>query len=313
MSAILEQNAARDAKAQAALKYVLITPARNEVDFIELTLKAVTNQTVKPLKWVVVSDGSTDGTDELVSKYAKDHEWIELLRMPERKERHFAGKVFAFNAGYERVKNLAFDIVGSLDADMSFDPDYFEFLLGQFASRPKLGVAGTPFSEAGATYDYRFASSEHVSGACQLFRRECFESIGGYTPLKVGGIDLVAVSTARMTGWETRSFLERVSTHHKKTQNSKHSTSRRLFRSGYHDYLMGSHPLWQLSRSVFHMAKPPVLVGGAMILAGFGWAMVTRAEKPISPQLVRFRRGEQMGRLKRLIFRKQSAPAVAAR
>jgi glycosyltransferase involved in cell wall biosynthesis len=86
--------------------YVLITPARNEAQFIELTIKSVVAQTVRPVKWIIVSDGSTDGTDEIVREYTKDHSWIELVRMPERRERHFAGKVYAFNAGYARIKNV---------------------------------------------------------------------------------------------------------------------------------------------------------------------------------------------------------------
>src|SRR6476620_1111425 len=86
-----------------AMRYVLITPARNEIAYLELTLKSVASQTVLPLRWVIVSDGSTDGTDELVTKYAKVYPWIELVRMPERKERHFAGKIHAFNAGKDRV------------------------------------------------------------------------------------------------------------------------------------------------------------------------------------------------------------------
>src|SRR6266508_2351951 len=113
--------------------YVLVTPARNEAAFIELTLNSMVRQTVPPVKWVIVSDGSTDGTDEIVGNYARNHEWIELVRMPERAERHFAGKVHAFNAGYERVKGCRFDIIGNLDADISFEPDYFSFLLGKFA------------------------------------------------------------------------------------------------------------------------------------------------------------------------------------
>src|SRR5215471_5766222 len=120
--------------------YVLITPARNEARFIELTIQSVVAQTVRPLKWVIVSDGSTDGTDEIVTRYAAKHPWIELVRMPERRERNFAGKVHAFNAGYARVKELGYQVITSLDADISFDPDYFEFLLTKVANDPMLGL-----------------------------------------------------------------------------------------------------------------------------------------------------------------------------
>ena len=98
---------------------------------------------------------------------------------------------------------------GSLDADISFEQDYFDFLLKKFSYDPQLGVAGTPFREGTVQYDYRFSRKEHVSGACQLFRRECFESIGGYVPLKTGAIDLVAVVTARMKGWKTETFTDK--------------------------------------------------------------------------------------------------------
>src|SRR5580704_15717832 len=165
-------------------KYVLITPARNEAKFIELTLESMVSQTVVPLKWVIVSDGSTDGTDEIVKKYTSDYAWIELIRMPERKERHFAGKVLAFNAGYAKLAGLPYEIIGNLDGDVSFDGDYFDFLLRKFDENPHLGVAGTPFREGSFQYDYRFTSIEHVSGQCQLFRRECFEAIGGYVARK---------------------------------------------------------------------------------------------------------------------------------
>lgn len=282
------------------LRYVLVTPARNEAAFIEKCLKSVSSQIVPPLKWVIVSDGSTDGTDDIVARYSERHVWIELVRMPERSDRHFAGKVHAFNAGYARVKELQFDIIGSLDADISFDQGYFAFLLDKFAENPRLGVAGTPFSEEGEIYNYRYTSVEHVSGACQLFRKDCFEAIGGYIPLKVGGIDLVAVTTARMKGWETRSFCEKVSVHHKKTQSGRHSSLRKTFRSGYHDYLMGSHPVWQIFRSVYQMKKSPALVGGSALLAGFFWALITSAQRPICRDVVEFRRKEQMHRLKRL-------------
>ncbi len=183
MNAAIAQPAQAEVNNTGHYQYVLITPARNEEAFIGQTIESVVAQSVLPAKWVIVSDGSTDRTDDIVKQYTAKYNWIQLVRMPERAERHFAGKVLAFNAGYEQVQDLEYDIIGSLDADISFDPEYFEFLLGQFAGNAKLGVAGTPFREGTTQYDYRFSRKEHVSGACQLFRRECFESIGGHVPV----------------------------------------------------------------------------------------------------------------------------------
>jgi biofilm PGA synthesis N-glycosyltransferase PgaC len=282
--------------------YVLITPARNEAEFIELTLKSVIAQTVKPLKWVIVSDGSTDGTDEIVMKYVVDRDWIELVHMPERRERHFAGKVYAFNAGYEKVQDLPYDIIGSLDGDISFEKDYFSFLLQKFAENPHLGVGGTPFKEGEKQYDYRFTSIEHVSGACQLFRRDCFADIGGYIPIKGGGIDWTAVTTARMQGWTTRTFLEKTCQHHRKIGAGKSKAIVSRFRFGKQDYYLGSHPLWELFRCAYQMGRKPYVVGGLFLLSGYIWAYVRRIERPISHELVTFRRREQMVRLKRFLL-----------
>lgn len=295
-----------------SLTYVLITPARNEAAFIDGTIESVISQTVLPLKWVIVSDGSTDGTDEIVKSYTARYLWMELVRMPEREERHFAGKVYAFNAGYERVKDLEYEIVGSLDADLTFDEHYFSFLLDKFIANPLLGVGGTPFTEEGKSYDYRFSSTEHVSGACQLFRRECFEDIGGYSPLKAGGIDLAAVLKARMRGWQTRSFTEKTTVHHKKTQTGGHSSLKATFKSGYHDYLMGSHPLWQIFRAVYQMTKKPFIGGGLALLTGYFWALLARSDRIVPQDVVIFRRREQVGRL-RVFLKRSLSPKFLAR
>lgn len=284
-------------KSVTPLTYVLITPARNEADFIESTLQSVISQTVRPLKWVIVSDGSTDGMDEIVSRCASGQSWIELVRMPERRERHFAGKVIAFNAGYARVKDLPYDIIGNLDADVSFDADYFDFVLGKFAENPGLGVAGTPFREGSLQYDYRFTSIEHVSGQIQLFRRACFADIGGYVPIKTGGIDLVAVITARMKGWQTRTFLEKTYLHHRKMSSAKHGPLGTAFDGGRTDYTHGCDPVWEVFRSVYQMTRPPIVLGGILGLAGFFWAMATRAEKVVPTEFIQFRKREQMRRL----------------
>src|SRR5713101_1859161 len=286
--------------------YVLITPARNEANFIELAIKSVVAQTVRPAKWVIVSDGSTDGTDDIVSKYAADHDWIELVRMPERRERHFAGKVQAFNAGYARTKGLEYQMIGSLDGDISFDKDYFSFLLRKLVADRTLGLVGTPFQGSSSpSYDYRFVSIEHVSGACQLFRRECFEEIGGYVPVKGGGVDHIAVITARMKGWRTRTFTDKVCLHHREIGSAEHSALVAMFRCGAQDYALGGHPVWELFRTVYQMTRRPFGIGGLMLVAGYVWALVRRVERPVSRELVAFRRREQMRRLRKFLTGKR--------
>lgn len=294
--------------------YVLITPARNEAAFIELTIKSVVNQTVRPTRWIIVSDGSADGTDEIVTRYLADNPWMELVRMPERRERNFAGKVRAFDAGYDRVKGIPYEVIGSLDGDLSFDNEYFAFLLGKLGENPALGLVGTPFQDGpNRTYDYRFVSTEHVSGACQLFRRKCFEDIGGYKPVEGGGIDHIAVLTARMKGWRTRTFTEKISLHHRPMGTAERGTMKARFKTGSQDYALGGHPLWELFRTCYQMSKRPFVIGGLTLLAGYVWAFAIRAERPISPELVKFRRTEQIQRLRNFLSgRGSSANSHAA-
>lgn len=284
------------------LRYVLITPARNEAAYIEKTIRSMIAQTVLPERWVIVSDGSTDDTDAIVEKYLDRRPWMELLSLPERRERHFAGKVGAFDAGYARVRDLAFDIVGNVDADISFEPDFFAVLLARFEEMPGLGVGGTHYVE-GDFHSYRdsFIDACHVNGACQLFRRACYEDIGGYVPNKGGGIDWVAVTTARMKGWETRSFAERTFHHHRPIGTEGSSVLKARFHYGKKDYFTGGHPLWQLFRGVFQMSKEPYVIGGALLLAGYFWAWLSGHPRAVSDELMRFHRGEQMRRLRRLL------------
>jgi biofilm PGA synthesis N-glycosyltransferase PgaC len=286
----------------AGLQYLLVTPAKNEEAFIELTIQSVVKQTVLPVRWLIVSDGSTDKTDEIVRRYAEKHTWIELFRMPERETRHFGGKALGFNAGYARIKHLTHDIVGSLDADISFADDYFEFLLRKFAEDRQLGVAGTPFSETGVTYDYRYSSIEHVSGACQLFRCECLDAIGGYVPVKGGGIDVIAVLSARMAGWNTRTYPEKVCEHHRPMGSANHRNNFNAnFKLGQRGYRLGFHPLWQVLRSVYQMTRKPYIIAGTALFLGYFWAMLRRMERPIDRELVKFQQRDQMRRLRGLV------------
>jgi glycosyltransferase involved in cell wall biosynthesis len=285
------------------LKYVLVTPARNEEAFIEGTINSVTAQRTPPLRWVIVSDGSTDRTDEIVRVYASRHAWIELVRMPERRDRHFAAKAKCLNAGYERLKHVEFDLIGNLDADITFEPEYFEFLIGKFVEMPDLGVAGTPFIEDASSpgrhrYAHSFANLDHVSGACQVFRRECYEMVGGYVPVKGGAIDWIAVTTARMKGWKTRTFLEKTCWHHRTMGMENGGPLISRFRHGIKDYYVGGHPLWELFRGVFQMREKPYLLCGLFLIAGYCWAGVRRMNISVPAELRTFHRREQMARLR---------------
>src|ERR1035441_2668897 len=187
------------------MKYVLITSARNEEAFVQKTLESVVGQTRLPERWVIIDDGSSDRTAEIVAGYAEKFSWIRLIRNPKREGRNFAAKANAVNTALAQSQNLKFELIGNLDADISFGPDHFEFLLRKFAENPALGVVGTAYTEAG-WYSMKdsFEGETSVHGACQFFRLECFRQIGGYVPNAAGGIDWIAVTTARMMRLEER-------------------------------------------------------------------------------------------------------------
>ncbi len=288
------------------LAYVLVTAARNEEALIGSTIEAVVAQTMRPIRWIIVSDGSTDLTDEIVTAAATRYQWIELVRLPERRERDFAGKAHAVGAGFQRLAGLDYDIIGILDADITFDPDYFAFLLDQFTADPDLGVAGTPYFEDATrpdrhAYSHEGANLEHVSGGCQLFRRCCFEEVGGYKPIKGGAIDWIAVTTARMKGWKTRTFTQKSFLHHRQIGTADSGVLKARFHYGRKAYYVGGHPAWELLRGINHMRSRPYVAAGTCFIAGYLWAAMVRTPRPVPAELIAFHRREQLGRLRRLL------------
>jgi glycosyltransferase involved in cell wall biosynthesis len=285
------------------MKYVLITPAHNEERFITKTLDSVTRQTILPERWIIVDDKSTDRTADIVESCASRFPWIQVVHLYGHTDRNFGAKVHAFNKGLECVESLDFDVIGNLDADLSFDADYLEFLIRKFSDDPELGVAGTPFTEDGG-YDSAkdsFEGENHVAGGCQLFRRKCFEQIGGYTPNAAGGIDWIAVTTARMNGWKTRSFAEKRFHHYRSLGTAGRSSWAASFSYGEKDYYLGGSPLWELFRVAYRTTKRPS--EGAALLAGYCWAAVRQTKRAVTPRLMRFHRREQMKKLKTIVGR----------
>jgi glycosyltransferase involved in cell wall biosynthesis len=260
-------------------------------------------QTLLPERWIIVNDGSTDKTADIAADYAQRFPWIQLVHRSPRLDRHFGAKVNAFNTGLEQVRSVPFEVIGNLDADLSFEPDYLKFLIGKFAEDPRLGVAGTPFTEDDGYDTVRdsFEGENHVAGGCQLFRRQCFENVGGYIPNPGGGVDWIAVTTARMKGWKTRSFSEKRFHHYRTLGTAGRSRAAASFSYGKKDYCLGGSPLWQLFRVAYRATKQPG--DGAALLAGYCWAAIRRTKRPVSRELMRFHRREQTNKL-RAIFRR---------
>jgi glycosyltransferase involved in cell wall biosynthesis len=286
------------------MNYVLITPARNEERFIRKTLDSVVAQTLLPERWVIIDDGSTDQTAQIVESYAGRYPWIELVSRFEDVDRNFASKAHAVALGFKRVEALHFDAVGNLDADISFEADYMEFLMRKFSEDPKLGLAGTPFTQDG-NYDSTkdsFEGENYVAGPCQLFRRECFEEIGGYVANRAGGVDWIAAMTARMKGWKVRAFPQKRFHHYRTLGTAGRGNLLALFSYGEKDYYLGGSPLWELFRVAYRIVKKPVLLGGLALLSGYVWAALRRTQRAVTPELMRFHRREQMKKL-RGIFR----------
>jgi len=285
--------------------YVLITAARNEEAYIEKTIKSVINQTIIPKKWIIVNDGSTDRTDEIVRKYETKMDFIQLLQMESGLKRDFASKVYAIRKGIDQLKGLEYEFLGILDADLSFEPKYYESIISKFHQNQRLGIAGAIlFDVCGSKIVKRLGRLGDVSGATQMFRRKCFEEIGGLKPLKRGAEDTVACVMARIHGWEVRSFPEINGLHHRATGTAKENFLMARFNFGIRDYSYGSHPLFEVFKCIRRVAIHPYLIGSIMRMAGFIWAYCRKEKRLVTNDFIKHIRREHMQRLRSQLFEK---------
>lgn len=288
--------------------YVLITPARNEEAFIEKTLQSVVTQTVLPEKWVIVSDRSTDRTDEIVRRYAEVYSFIQFVRVREQSHRNFEAKVNAFKTGYDSIGNVEYEFLGNLDADVSFEPSYYQNIMAHFAGNNKLGIAGGIIQELiNNKYLCQNISLNSVAGAVQLFRKECYEKIGGYIPMEYGGIDAAAEILARAGGWEVRTFPEYKVLHHRRVTTGKKNIFATRFYQGVTNYSLGYSPVFHITRSLFRMMQRPPFIGSAASILGYYYAFIQRRQRKLPDNVIRFLRNEQRGRLKSYFIKREKA------
>ncbi len=276
--------------------YVVISPVRNEATFIGQTVDSMIAQTVRPSEWIIVDDGSTDGTADIVWTKGSGHPWIRLISRSDRGFRQPGGGVVeAFNEGYAALAVTDFQFVVKLDGDLSFDPDYFERLLARFTAQPKLGIAGgNCYIQDGDTWKPEVIDPSHVRGATKMYRRACFEAIGGLVArLNWDGID---EWQARARGWQAQGFLDIPLYHHRPT-GAANKTLKTRFQHGRAAYYMGYHPLYMLFRSVRRMADRPLVLGGVSLLGGYVSDWLQGREQINDPQMISFLRQHQLQRL----------------
>jgi len=282
-------------------KYVLLTAARNEEAHIEKTIQAVISQTILPVTWVIVSDGSTDRTDEIVRNYESTYDFIQIVRRNSNK-RNFASKVQAIRAGYQKLKGLKYDLIGNLDADVTFGPEYFEKLLEKFRENSDLGIGGGIVHEQfGEKFRPQVISLNSVAGAVQLFRRLCYEEIGGYPPISGGGEDAATEIMSRMYGWHVQSFPDLTVFHHGRVRNGKRSILAARFQKGITNYLLGYHPLFQIVSCLSRIAERPIFLGSLLTFSGFCWSWIRGYPMQLTREAIQYLRSEQIQRIRDLL------------
>lgn len=277
-------------------RYVIVSPVRNEEKFLEGTIQSVVGQTVKPAEWVIVDDGSTDGTADIIDRYAAQNAWIRPFYRTNRGYRKSGGGVVeAFNDGYKSLRCQDWTFVVKLDGDLSFAPDYFEKILKQFMAEPALGIAGgTLYSLQKGEMKVENNPRFHVRGATKVYRRECWEQIGGLWPAP--GWDTIDETSASMRGWTTMSIPEVRAVHHRPT-GSVDGSWRDSVKHGLACYIAGYHPLFVVASSLYRLLRKPYplpFIGG---FYGFFRGYFTRVHQVDDPALIKFVRQQQIKRL----------------
>jgi poly-beta-1,6-N-acetyl-D-glucosamine synthase len=286
------------------LTYVLVTPAKNEARFIEKTISSILAQTHKPIMWVIVDDHSSDETSEIVTRYSNDFDFIRLIRRRSHTNiRNFASKVEAFNASRSLLMDISYDLIGNLDADITLSSDYYANIISAFAEDSQLGIAGgTIYLPFGSKYMTDDITNDSVGGAIQLFRRECFEEIGGYMPLEGGGIDAAAEITARMHGWSVRKVTNNPVFEQRPTGNSHGSSWRASYREGIQYHRIGYSTLFYCLRSAYRLSLPRPSLKSMFGLLGFFRSKFGHDKILLPQEVVSYLRAEQHRKIKRALW-----------
>jgi poly-beta-1,6-N-acetyl-D-glucosamine synthase len=279
-------------------RYVIVTPVRDEMAHVAKTIAAVLAQTVRPLEWVVVDDGSTDGTGAILDRYASQNVWMHIVHRRDRGRRvNGSGVMEAFYDGFDALTTVSWDYLVKLDADLSFAPDYFERCLRNFEIDDRLGIGGgvvCRLEDGRERIDSAGDPPFHVRGATKIYRRQCWDQIAPL--IRAPGWDTIDEVKANMLGWTTRTFEELHILQHKPT-GSADGTWRNAFKNGQANYVTGYDPLFMAAKCLRRAFSRPVVIGGAGLAAGFCSGYFRKLTRVPDPNVIEFLRQQQRRRL----------------
>lgn len=289
---------------------LIITPVRNEADHIERVAAGLMAQTRRPERWVVVDDGSTDATPQILRRLAGELEFLSVVTTPRGFTMAAADRLAvaaaprAFNYGLHTLDPAELSLfthVGKLDGDIELAPDYYTTILAEFARHPELGIAGGLVLEHhGEEWQPTSSAREHVRGALKLYTRECFAAIGGVRERL--GWDAVDETMARMHGFETRSFDHAEAYHHRHT-GSADGRLRGHVRWGESHWIVHQGLPWTVARAAKVARAKPVGLSGLAYLYGYARAGLRRVPRVEIEGYRKFVRAEHrrriFGRLRR--------------
>lgn len=276
--------------------YIIITPVRNEEEYIEKTIVSVARQTIKPAEWVIVNDGSTDNTGKIIDEFSRQYPWIRTIHRENRGFRKAGGGVMeAFYDGYNSIQSSEFDFIVKLDGDLSFSEDYFEKCFREFDKDSKLGIGGgMVVHEIRGKLELEEAPLFHVRGATKIYRKACWEAIGEL--IKAPGWDTLDEVKANMLGWKTRSFPEIILIHHRFTGQAD-GTWRNWVKNGTANYISGYHPLFMSFKCIKRIFQKPYVIGSLGLFYGFIEGYMKKIPQIDDRELIRYIREQQIRKL----------------
>jgi glycosyltransferase involved in cell wall biosynthesis len=278
------------------LKYVVITPVRDEEEYVEATLRCITSQTVLPTEWIVVDDGSSDGTSAIVDEYASKFPWIHVVHRSNRGFRKSGGGVIeAFYDGYNSLHCEDWDFIVKLDGDLTVPENYFEKCFEHFQRDSRLGIGGGDiYHDLDGVQRLEANPRFHVRGATKIYRRACWKAIGGLW--RAPGWDTIDEVKANMLGWKSYSFGELPLLHHRVTGTAE-GVLRDRVKHGMACHIAGYHPLFIVASCLKRSIQKPYVIGSAAIAYGFLKGVCAQIPRVNDTQLIKYLRSQQLRRL----------------